>query len=162
MMSAMSIIADIVLLLRPEKNEMRYCIRNLKILYFCNTVKKIIASILLFAFWGQTFNQGWYCIGYLVQQKEYMKQCVNRYRPQLHCDGKCLLMKKIEAQEKKENGQAPEMKYAGKTEVLSSKSFFVQSLSMPVITDACYRIASDAGSPVDQPSSVFHPPTVAA
>ena len=140
----------------------RFCMHKVKMLYFCDTVKKIIASILLLAFLGQTFNQGWYCIGYLVQQKEYMKQCVNRYRPEMHCDGKCLLMKKIEAQEKKENGQAPEMKYAGKIEVLSSKSFFVQSFSLQIIKDTYYRIPADTGTPVDQPSSVFHPPTMAA
>jgi hypothetical protein len=135
---------------------------KVKMLYFCDTVKKIIASILLLAFLGQTFNQGWYCIGYLVQQKKYMKQCINRYRPEMHCDGKCLLMKKIEAQEKKENGQAPEMKYAGKIEVLSSKSFFVQSFSLQIIKDTYYCIPADTGGPVDQPSSVFHPPTMAA
>ena len=130
-------------------------------IYFCGTVKKVIASILLLAFLGQTFNQGWYGIGYLVQQKEYMKQCVNRYRPEMHCDGKCLLMKKIAAQEKKEDGQAPEMKYAGKIEVLSSKSFFVQSCSLQIIKDIYYYIPVNAGVPVDQPSSVFHPPAIA-
>lgn len=129
-------------------------------MYLCCTVQKIIASILLFAFVSQTFNQGWYYLDYLFQKKEYMKRCINKARPQMHCDGTCLLMKKIKAQEKKEQEQAPEMKLAAKFEVLPSKSSAVLSYNISLITIDRQFSLSDSGAPVDQPASIFHPPQV--
>jgi hypothetical protein len=123
-------------------------------------VQKLIASILLFAFVSQTFNQGWYYLDYLLQKKEYMKRCINKARPQMHCDGTCLLMKKIKAQEKKEQEQAPEMKLAAKFEVLPSKSSFTLFADiLPVVNNQQFSILN-SGAPIDQPSSIFHPPQV--
>jgi len=76
----------------------------------------------------------------------------------MHCDGKCQLMKKIEEQEKKEQGQPPEMKYASKVDVLSSKSSFLLSLDVSITADELYFFATNSGSPIDQSSSIFHPP----
>lgn len=121
-------------------------------------VQKIVASILLFAFLGQTFNQEWYYLGYLLQKKEYMKQCVNKARPQMHCNGKCLLMKKIEEQEKKEQGQPPALKFASRVEVLPAKSSFLLSFNFSVQNIHAQFFPWNSGIPVDQPSSIFHPP----
>ena len=119
---------------------------------------KIAAAILLLAFLGQTFNQGFYYIGYVINKAEYMRNCENKYRPMLHCDGKCQLMKKIEAQQKKEQEQFPEMKLAAKAEVISSKSSF--TLAVPLAGIAVHREyqSGDPGVPVDRSSSFFHPP----
>ena len=110
------------------------------------------------AFLGQTFNQGFYYVGYVVNKAEYMRNCENKYRPMLHCDGKCLLMKKIEAQQKKDREQAPEMKLAAKAEVISSRSSFI--LIAPLAYTAVKRKyqTGNTGMPVDQPSAFFHPP----
>lgn len=78
----------------------------------------------------------------------------------MHCDGTCLLMKKIKAQEKKEQEQAPEMKLAAKFEVLPSKSSAVLSYNISLITIDRQFSLSDSGAPVDQPASIFHPPQV--
>ena len=119
-------------------------------------MQKIIASILLFAFLGQTFNQEWYYLGYLLQKKAYMEQCVNKARPQMHCNGKCLLMKQIGEQEKKE--QAPALKFASRVEVLPAKSSFLLSFNFPVQRIQARFFPWNSGIPVDQPSSIFHPP----
>lgn len=113
---------------------------------------------MLIAFLAQSFNQGWYYLSYLAQKKEYMKQCVNKSRPQMHCDGRCQLMKKIEEQDKKEQGQAPEMKLASKAEVLSSTSSFLISLNFSTSQVKNCFLLLNSGIPVDQPSSIFHPP----
>ena len=63
-------------------------------------VQKIFAAILLLAFIGQTFRQGFYYVDYLVDKAEYVKNCVNKARPKMLCNGKCQLMKKIQEQEK--------------------------------------------------------------
>ncbi|MFT3676478.1 MAG: hypothetical protein QM781_11305 [Chitinophagaceae bacterium] len=118
----------------------------------------MLAAILLIAFMGQSFNQGWYYIGYLIQKKEYVKRCANKARPMMHCNGKCQLMKKIQAQEKKEQGQPPEMKFASRVEVLSSRSSFLLQLNIPVISTPSHFILFTTGIPVDQSSAIFHPP----
>jgi hypothetical protein len=67
-------------------------------------------------------------------------------------------MKKIKAQEKKEQEQAPEMKVAAKFEVLPTKSsltLFADVLS--IVNDQQFSMLN-IGTPVDQPTSIFHPP----
>lgn len=107
---------------------------------------------------GQSFNQGLYYFSYVIQKKEYMKRCVNKARPMLHCNGKCQLMKKIEEQEKKEQGQLPMMKYASKVEVLSSRSSLALNFDVSFTLLKLFLFTADSGSPIDQPASIFHPP----
>lgn len=121
-------------------------------------MQKIAALILCIAFLGQTFDQGFCYIGYVINKAEYMRNCENKYRPMLHCDGKCQLMKKIDAQRKKDEQQAPELKLAAKSEVISSRSSFL--LNAPDIFTNIIREygTENTGTPVDRASSFFHPP----
>jgi hypothetical protein len=57
--------------------------------YLWLIVQKIIASILLLAFIGQTFRQEIYFLDYLVEKAAYAKKCLNKARPAMHCEGKC-------------------------------------------------------------------------
>lgn len=114
------------------------------------------------AFLGQTFNQGLYCLDYLVRKKQYMERCINKARPQLHCNGKCQLMKKMQEQQKKEQGQAPELKLASRAEAISSKSFFPSGCLPAPVLKAANLPVTVIGSPVDRPSAFFHPPDTAA
>lgn len=41
-------------------------------------------------------------VEYQIHLPEYLEKCLNRDRPELHCNGQCILMKKIEEKEKKE------------------------------------------------------------
>ena len=120
-------------------------------------MQRLIAAILLLAFIGQTFSQCLYYIDYLVDKAEYVKLCKNKSRPQMHCNGKCELMKKIEEQEKREQQNAPEMKLAGKIELLASKNSY-ETIGSPCFAAVHYHIISKEGSPIDQPSSIYHPP----
>lgn len=120
-------------------------------------MQKVFATILLLAFIGQTFQQGFYYVDYLVDKAEYVKNCVNKARPKMQCNGKCQLMKKIQQQER-EQQKAPEMKLAGKIEVFPAKYDGVAILS-PVFTFTHSYILMNEGYPVDQVSFVFHPPS---
>lgn len=123
-------------------------------------MKKLLASILLIAFIGQTFNQGWYYLEYLIEKKEYMKRCVNKARIQMHCDGQCQLMKKIKEQEEKNQGQPPELKLAAKILLLSPKD----QLTIPSIhveDKAPVFLIRTIGIPVHRSSTLFHPPDLA-
>lgn len=130
-------------------------------MYFCTIVHKIATIILLFAFLGQTFTQGVYYLDYLIDKAEYLARCENKSRPKLQCNGKCLLMKRIQEQEKKEQEQAPQMKLANKAEVISSKSFFPDFKEVFINSSKPAYFVTDSGSPIDRPSFFFHPPDVA-
>lgn len=39
---------------------------------------------------------------YEIHLPDYIAKCINKDRPELHCDGQCVLMKKIREDEKKE------------------------------------------------------------
>ena len=66
--------------------------------------------------------------------------------------------KKIEEQEKKEQGQPPALKFASRVEVLPAKSSFLLSFNFPLQKIQTQFFPWNSGIPVDQPSSIFHPP----
>lgn len=72
-------------------------------------MKKVISVILLFIFSAQTFYYAgitcWFYInrGYIA--KEF---CVNRSRPELKCDGKCFLARKLKEAENRQHEQTPQ------------------------------------------------------
>ena len=76
----------------------------------------------------------------------------------MHCNGKCLLMKKIEEQEKKERQQFPEMKMAAKSEIISSKSFYPTTFPMKLAETKKDYFIHTIGSPIDRSALIFHPP----
>ena len=39
---------------------------------------------------------------YQIHLPDYIAACINKDRPELHCNGQCVLMKKIEEKEKKD------------------------------------------------------------
>jgi len=124
---------------------------------FAAVLQKLVATILIFAFFGQSFNQYWYYLDYLVEKKEYVKRCENKALPQLHCNGKCQLMKKIREQQEKDRGPAPELKLAAKSDLISPSVAFNLA---PLKTKEATRIflARTIGAPVDRPSGLFRPP----
>ena len=120
-------------------------------------MKKLLASILLIAFAGQTFNQGWYYLGYLIEKKEYMKRCVNKARAEMRCEGQCQLMKKIKEQEEKDHGQPPELKLAAQTLLFSPKNYlFIPSVHTEDKTPVF--LIRTIGIPIHRSSTLFHPP----
>jgi len=110
----------------------------------------------MLAFLAQTFSKSFIVADYYVNTGSFAKNCVNKAKPKMHCNGKCQMMKKLKEQEKKEE-QAPERKTELKTDVLSSKSFFC-TITVPVIMDRVVFGDQHGHSPVEMPRSIFHPP----
>lgn len=88
--------------------------------------RQITAIVLLFAFMTQAFNGGLVLVNYYTNTAAFAKNCENKARPKMHCNGKCQVMKKLQ-QEEKQDQQNAERKSTNKVEVLSSKSFFHSS-----------------------------------
>ena len=120
----------------------------------------LTAIVLLIAFSAQTFQQGFIVLGYYTNIGSFAKKCENRFRPSLHCNGKCLMMKKLEEKENTEK-QNPEKKLENKNETISSRSFFasvpVTAAQILIPFNSFYRISIPPGNS----TPVFHPPALA-
>jgi hypothetical protein len=120
-------------------------------------VKKIFTFLLLAAFAAQCFNNVFIVVDFYANQKKIAATlCENRYRPMLHCDGKCQLAKKFKQEENK-NNQNPERKPENKNEVFFSQSFFPTACNFAIVFSQQYFILP-GGKPIDKSSLVFHPP----
>jgi len=77
--------------------------------------RKLIAVVFISAFFTQTFGKVFIVADYFTNKSKYAKNCVNKARPKLHCDGKCQLMKKLQEEDKKDQ-QQPERRVEYKNE----------------------------------------------
>lgn len=84
---------------------------------------------------------------------------MNKAKPQLHCNGKCGMIKKLQQEEKKDQ-ENPERKGENKNEIiLYTKSFFA---SVPtqylIVTKTKKLLPSSDGKSIDRTFDIFHPP----
>lgn len=72
-------------------------------------MRAALIYILLIATILPTFSQ-WGTIAYYQVNKDYIARvlCENRDKPQLHCDGKCYLAKKLKDQQEQQDRQTSE------------------------------------------------------
>jgi hypothetical protein len=117
--------------------------------------KQLVAGLLLLCFTTQTFSRAAIVGSYYVNTAGYAKDCINKAKPQLRCNGHCQLMKKLKQEEKKET-QDPERRNS-KTQVLSSKSFFA-SVQAPWLISAAGHAEMNYSLPSGYRQDFFHPP----
>lgn len=84
-------------------------------------VNKIVSILLLLALIGSNFSRHFVFAGFQINN-QYISDnlCENRMQPQLHCKGKCYLMKKLKQAEESEKKQAE------KNEVKNIEVFILQ------------------------------------
>ncbi|NCI52015.1 hypothetical protein GWC95_18975 [Sediminibacterium roseum] len=121
--------------------------------------KQFLSAIVLLAICCQLFNRTAIVTSYYTNTAAYEKNCENKAKPQLACHGKCQMMKKLKAQEQKDQ-QNPERRSDNKNEVvLSSKSFYL-SVDFIVAEHILLHSVYQPGKESKMPRSVFHPPSV--
>ena len=96
-------------------------------------------------------------------RREYIvaNLCENKNRPQMHCDGKCYLAKRIASLDEHEKRQA-EKTYMSRLidQVMDHRanfSFAQQSVAAELLTRAVFSLAS-CFSPRVAVDDIFHPP----
>lgn len=119
---------------------------------------RFAASILLVvAFAIQAFHQGGIVVSYYMNAGAYAKNCVNKAKPVLKCNGKCQMAKKIlEAQKKQE--QAQEQKFETNFQVICFRSDFFSFSVYNSTTSNSYSFYLVKPELPVQAGSVFHPP----
>lgn len=75
----------------------------------------------------QIFSRFAIIADYKINTRDYAEHCENKQKSNLHCNGKCQMIKKLNQEEKKEQ-QTPERKIE-KSFTLYCETFFAHSLS---------------------------------
>ena len=120
------------------------------------SLKPVFTILILVAFIAQTFNQASIVARYYVNTGAFAKNCENKAKPKMHCNGKCQMMKQLQ-QASKNDQQAPEKSGNAKNEVLSSKSFF-GSIQFSRVVSARIFNEFQIKKIASFPSTIFHPP----
>jgi hypothetical protein len=138
-----------------------HIIALIKSFIFATMIRYTTAILLIFAFAIQTFKGGFVIFDYYSNTAAFAKNCINKAKPKLHCNGKCQMMKKM-AEEEKKDQQIPERKFENKIEVLSAKYFTTTvqpgASQMILLTYNNHLCARE----VKMPRSFFHPPSALA
>jgi hypothetical protein len=121
-----------------------------------------VIIILILAILTQSLSKGIILLSYFTNKQAYEKYCVNKARPQLHCDGKCQMAKKIKAEE--ERDQKDPLKNSLSSEVtMINENHFVsiqpEFIALIIRKDI---FPHSIGNVMDRSRSFFHPPNAAA
>ena len=124
-------------------------------------MKFLLVPILIALLFTQTFSKWVVLLEYNLTKDFIAKNlCVNKARPQLHCNGKCQMMKRL-AEEEKQNSSN------NSTTKISIQDLFCSNariqLDPPLLHAALVSINEDP--PISAYStpvvSIFHPPAMA-
>jgi len=117
----------------------------------------LAASFFLVSFLIQTFSTSLLVINFYSNQKYIAANlCVNKYKPEMKCCGKCQLTKKLKQEENKDS-QNPGRKLESREEVISSVFFFATiEINSKVIKRVYQGYQEDIFTPYSY--TFFHPP----
>ena len=113
---------------------------------------------MLAIFMVQIFSNAIIVADYYINTASFAVNCENKNKPQLHCNGHCQMVKKIDSETKKDQNN-PDRKAENKLEIISSKSFYPSIATVTEQTKTTYLILN-TGKPVHRSASIFNPPCV--
>jgi hypothetical protein len=121
-------------------------------------LKKIIPLFLLVGVLLQTFSTLIIIADYQLNKDFIAKNlCENRDKPQMHCNGKCHLMKQIEKDQKRDSTPV-------NNKIKFQAQFFSESTSVFTYSDPSINLnqvfAYIPVSSVEHLRSIFHPPCI--
>lgn len=121
--------------------------------------KYFTVSIIIVSLFAHSIGNIFFVADYYLNPAKYEKNCVNKSRPELKCNGKCQLAKKIQAEEKKEKENG-EKELASRINItLYNKDYFASIDHQGTI---CQPIQPEYNNTLKLrsfTSTVFHPPS---
>jgi hypothetical protein len=119
-------------------------------------MQKLTAIFLLFALLSVGFSKCFVYAGFTINKKYIAASlCQNRYKPQLHCNGNCFLMKKIKQAEQKEKTDEQQSKKNNSYEALIDTRIL---LNVPLVKNIQLVFIHPTFSYPTQSNAVFEPP----
>ncbi len=121
---------------------------------------KPISILLLFSLLTANFGNLFVFTGFELNRKYIAAElCVNKNKPELNCNGKCYLMKKLKQAQDKEEKQERQSRKPQVQEALAVTPFLFKQY---VFTEMKLHIPASMGKPQDNQNSVFQPPKKSA
>jgi hypothetical protein len=121
-------------------------------------MKFFAIPILIVVIMTQTFSNLLVEMAFRINREYIAKNvCVNRYLPKMHCNGKCVLMKKMKEKQDREQSQ-PDGKPEINLIVISSRTFYSECLPLIPFTGASSLVDDRSGKPIDISHAFFQPP----
>ena len=121
--------------------------------------RQFAAILLILLFAAYHFNRTIIVLDYVANQAAFAKNCENKARPAMHCNGKCQLMKKLKEEEKKEE-QNPSRKSENKQDQVCVKPLLTTPVfSLPSATATLISISATS-FPKGFSAAIFHPPAL--
>nr|WP_294899352.1 hypothetical protein [uncultured Pedobacter sp.] len=122
-------------------------------------LKRLICISLIFLLVSSPLTRLFYFAGYQLNKTYIASElCINKNKPELHCNGKCFLAKKIaEAAKKQQSNERKTQKDLSQQSMLMASfkiSFFENTLKTEFTTCAEQR-------PINSCFSISHPPPMA-
>lgn len=120
-------------------------------------IRSIITFILLLAVVAQSFNKSIILLDYELNTIAFIKNCINKSRPEMQCHGKCQMKKKIQESESENKKQDAGINKSPHLELFFKSSYqsFLQ-VSVPLIKSSGFPLCM--GQPISKPNRIFHPP----
>jgi hypothetical protein len=120
--------------------------------------RQCTALFLLLAFLASTFSKAVIVVDFYANQEFIAKNlCENKGKPLMHCCGRCQLRKRL-AHEENQDKNNPERRAENKNEVLFMENLSAE-LTAPLLSCSMFSYPTYiGGSPIDQPTGIFHPP----
>src|SRR5690606_6836673 len=124
---------------------------------FFNNIKQVCLLLMATAMLFKAFLAPAVFIDFKLNQDYITKVlCINREKPQLNCEGQCVLMQKMK---NTQDGELPGQSQNSKTqllEIFSELTAVFLPLSVPVAHQEFF--AYNEGNSLDSFSKIFHPP----
>ena len=118
-----------------------------------------MASILLLAFMASSFCRAVIVMDYYANTGVYAKNCENKARPKMRCNGKCQMMKRLAAEEEQNTSGNNTAK------IRIQELVFIDEMNKPVLPRLAYvQLSYNEELPILKYSSpivsIFHPPSI--
>ncbi len=117
---------------------------------------KPISILLLFSLLSANCASLMVFLGFEANQNYIAKElCENRNKPELHCNGKCYLMKKLKQAQDKEQKQERQSQKTQIQDALIVKPLMFKQYAFAKVK---FHIPFSKGVPQNIEHSIFHPP----
>jgi hypothetical protein len=123
------------------------------------TVKAFFSYLLISLVLLQTFSREVLVVDFTLHQATITARfCVNKARPQLHCDGKCYFAKQLKKQEERESKSASPLKERLEMLPVAFRSLVPTAPARCASAPVGYGSPRSAWVPTTATRGIFHPP----
>lgn len=108
----------------------------------------------------QSMSKGIIMLSYFTNKQAYERYCVNKARPQLHCDGKCQMSKKIKAEEERDQKDPLKHSLSSEISLINENHFVTIHPEFVASTGSNNLCPHSIGNVQERSRSFFHPPDI--